>query len=111
MSWEFRRLTKPLVGEYAKEAERARSAADESDYAKFIGATGGMLVSRKELIFRAFHIVKEKLSSYGGKVSRLLGIQCNNDIVIETHGLEWSIKPASLVTLEAAQPPPLEYWQ
>ncbi|WP_127559920.1 replication endonuclease [Saccharospirillum alexandrii] len=110
---EFRRLPKPLVGKHAEKAERARTASDNGDYAAFIKATGGMFVQRKHLTFRAFHIVKERLSSFGEEVKRLIGIlSTEQSVVIQTRFHEWTLTPACmLITQEAAQPPPLEYWQ
>lgn len=110
---EFRRLPAPLTGKHAESAEKARKAADNADYAGFIKATGGMFVRRESLAFRAFHIVKEKLSSFGEEMKRLLGIlSVEHTAVIQTRFQEWSLSPAGVTPhQEAAQPPPLEYWQ
>lgn len=94
-------------------AEKARKAADSADYAGFIKATGGMFVRRESLAFRAFHIVKDKLSSFGEEMKRLLGIlSVEHSAVIQTRFQEWSLSPAGVApNPEAARPPPLEYWQ
>lgn len=72
-----------------------------------------MFVRRESLAFRAFHIVKDKLSSFGEEMKRLLGIRSvEQTAVIQTRFQEWSLSPASGVPhQETAQPPPLEYWQ
>lgn len=110
---EFRRLPTPLTGRNAETAEKARQAADGADYAGFIKATGGMFVRRQCLVFRAFHIVKDKLTSFGEEMKRLLGIlSVEHSAVIQTRFQEWTLSPAGVaVRQEAAQPPPLEYWQ
>jgi hypothetical protein len=76
-------------------------------------ATGGMFVKRKNLIFRAFHIARHQLSSFGEELKKLIGIlSTEHSIVIQTRFQEWRLMPAALfVGKEAAQPPPLEYCQ
>ncbi len=109
---EFRRLPKALTEEYPKQAEQARKAADEGDYAEFIRANGGLFVSRKELPFRAMHVIRTKFSQYGEDVKKLVGIVINAGQELITRDTNYMIMPAMMVLgQKAAQPPPLEYCQ
>jgi hypothetical protein len=109
---EFRRLPKALTEEYPKQAEQARKAADEGDYAEFIRANGGLFVSRKELPFRAMHVMREKVSQYGQDIKKLVGIIINTGQELITRDTNYMIMPAMMVLgQKAAQPPPLEYCQ
>jgi hypothetical protein len=101
-----------LSEEYPKQAEQARKAADEGDYAEFIRANGGLFVSRKELPFRAMHVIREKVSPYGQDIKKLVGIVINTGQELITRDTNYMIMPAMMVLgQKAAQPPPLEYCQ
>jgi hypothetical protein len=109
---EFRRLPKALTEEYPKQAEQARKAADEGDYAEFIRANGGLFVSRKDLPFRAMHVIRDIFSQYGEEVKKRVGIKTNTGHQIITRTVNYMIMPAMMVLgQKAAQPPPLEYCQ
>lgn len=72
-----------------------------------------MFVQRKNLVFRAFHIVKDRLSSFGEELKRLIGVvSTEHSVVIQTRFHEWTLKPAfMLANQEPAQRPPLEFCQ
>lgn len=110
---ECRRLKSVLTGKKAAKAEQVRSAADKGDYAAYMKAMGGPNTKRADLILRAFHIAKEKKNKFNEVITRLLGLaDRESDEVIQTRPEEWSIQPLWMVqATEAAQPPPLEYWQ
>ena len=110
---ECRRLKGQLTGEKAGKAEEVRAAADKADYAAYMRAMGGPNTKRTDLVLRAFHILKDKKNKFNEAVTRLLGLldKASNE-VIQTKPEEWSIQPLWMVVdQEAAQPPPLEYWQ
>lgn len=68
-------MPKELIDEYPKQAEKARKAADDGNYADFIDANGGLFVSRRELPFRAMHVSREEDSQYGEDVKKIVGIR------------------------------------
>jgi hypothetical protein len=109
---EFRRLPKELVKKYPKRAERARKAADESDYGEYVRANGGLSVKQNDLPFRAMHLIKENGSKYGEDTKKIIGIEMKSGHSIVTRTKEYRLVPEWLLaSQQAAQPPPLEYCQ
>lgn len=109
---ELRRLPEALTEKYPEQAEQARRAADEGNYAEYIRANGGLFVGRKELPFRAMHLLKEKASKYGEDIQKIIGIVVNTGHSIVTRTKDYTLVPNWMLdTQKAARPPTLEYCQ